>query len=578
MQREVLDGQHFGEWTVIRYAGNRKQLCLCSCGTIQEVDTSSLKSGRSKHCANKINHPSKQSDKAFKDLTGQQFGVLTVIEYIGSSKWKCRCVCGAEMILLSKNIRNHKHAECTHKITKQSKNQSKQDSLIGQRVGDLCVTKKIDKDRYLCKCVCGAEKEVRGYSLRKAIKANNGSYQCKHTNIIGKRFGRLVVERRLPNQICRCKCDCGNEKDIWIGNLLNNSTISCGCAKSPKYSKDEVIEKINTFININGEKPFTKDLSDMLGLGLTAIYEYIDEYKLREYLNTKFSSRAERDIYKYVSSLTDKDIIFHDRQVLNGNELDIYIPEKRIAIEFNGSYWHSSIRKNAKYHQNKTIACAEQGIRLIHIFEYEWENESEQIKIKQLLKNTLTDDNKKIYARETSICTPSIQEVKDFENKYHLQGYASDNIHIGLTYKDELIAIMTFGKPRFDNNYQYEVIRMCIKDNISIVGGTQKMFKHFIKVYDPNNVITYVNIAKFTGNSYTKMGFKPLEAPITSPNYVWVDSHNNILKRYMTMKSKIVEKGLGTVNETEDEIMTKNNFLKVYDCGNLKLVYNKEDQ
>ena len=443
-------------------------------------------------------------------------------------------------------------------------------------MGDLYIIKKTDKDRYMCRCICGAEKEVRGYSLRSALRSNNG-YRCRHVNIIGRRFGRLVVEKRLQNQICRCKCDCGNEKDVWIGNLLNNSTTSCGCAKSPKYSKDEVIEKINTFISTTGEKPFTKDLSNILGLGLTAIYEYIEAYELRGYLNTKFGSRAEKDIYTYVSSLTNKNTVYHDRSVLKGNELDIYIPELRVAIEYNGSYWHSSIKKEAKYHQNKTIACAKQGIRLIHIFEYEWEDADEQVKIKHLLKNILTDNSKKIYARETRVCIPSIQEVKEFENKYHLQGYAIDKVHIGLQYKGELVAIMTFGTPRFDSKYQYELIRLCMKDNVIIVGGSQKLFKYFIRTYDPDNVITYVNISKFTGNSYIRMGFKPLDIPFTSPSYVWVDSHNNVLKRYVTMKSKLVAQGLGTEDETEDEIMIKNNYLKVYDSGNLRLTYCKEE-
>lgn len=579
MKREILDGQKFGEWTVLRYAGNRKQLCLCSCGNVQEVDTSSLKSGRSQHCSDKAKHPkeSNDSNKQFRDLKGQHFGVLTPIEYIGGSKWKCKCICGAEVTLLSKNIRNHDHSECKHKPKRQIEvAEVKKDSLIGKCVGDLSVINKTDKDRYMCRCICGAEKEVRGYSLRKALK-NNSGYKCRHTNIIGKRFGSLVVEKRLPNQICRCKCDCGNEKDIWLGNLLNNSTTSCGCAKSPKYSKDEVIEKINTFISTTGEKPFAKDLSDILGLGLTTIYEYIEAYELKDYLNTKFGSRAEKEIYTYVSSLTDKNIVYHDRTVLKGNELDIYIPELKLAIEYNGSYWHSSLKKEAKYHQNKTIACAKQGIRLIHIFEYEWENADEQVKIRNLLKNILTYNSNKIYARNTNIYTPSIQEVKEFENKYHLQGYASDKVHIGLQYQNEIVAIMTFGKPRFDSKYQYELIRSCMKDDVIILGGSQKLFKYFIRKYEPDSIITYVNISKFTGNSYLKLGFKPADMPFTSPNYVWVDYHNNVLKRYMTMKSKLVEQGLGTINETEDEIMIRNNFLKVYDSGNLKLVYNKEE-
>ena len=103
------------------------------------------------------------------------------------------------------------------------------------------------------------------------------------------------------------------------------------------------------------------------------------------------------------------------------------------------------------------------------------------------------------------------------------------------------------------------------------------MFKYFLDKYNPNNVITYVNIAKFNGNSYTKLGFKVFAEAITKPNYVWVDGHSNVLKRYMTMKSKLIKQGIGTIEETEDEIMIRNNYFKIYDSGNLKLVYIKEE-
>lgn len=579
MQREILDNQQFGEWTVIKYAGDRKQLCRCSCGTIKEVDTSSLKSGRSSNCGNKAKHPSSKSsstDKLFKDLTNKHFGVLTVNKYVGNSRWKCTCICGKEVVLLSKNIRNHKHEKCTHinnstaNVAEQTKQAKRKDTLLNSNVGDLEIIEKVSDDRYMCRCVCGLEKEVRGYSLRRTLKQGKG-YECNHVDILNRRFGKLKVIKRLPNQICRCLCECGNTKDVWIGNLLNNSTTSCGCLKSRKYSKDETLQIINKYIEETGEKPFYSDLSELLGLGLTAVYEYIDEYNLKPYLNQQFGSKAEKDIWLFVTSMTDA--IHHDRKVLNGLELDIYIPNKSVAIEFNESYWHSYPNKEKDYHQQKTLACAQKGIRLIHIFEYEWADKEIQEKLKQIIRSSISNNSNILYARNLSIYEPSIEEAKDFENKYHLQGYTSDSIRIGLKYNDTLVGIMTFGKPRFNNNYEYELIRLCYINDTTIVGGAERILKYFLNKYNPNNIITYVDISKFTGNSYLKLGFKPTNNPITKPNYVWVDSHNHKLSRYMTMKSKLVEHGLGTIEQTEDEIMINNNYFKVYDSGNIRLSY-----
>ena len=97
--------------------------------------------------------------------------------------------------------------------------------------------------------------------------------------------------------------------------------------------------------------------------------------------------------------------------------------------------------------------------------------------------------------------------------------------------------------------------------------------KTFIKEYKPISILTYVDISKFTGNSYTRLGFKPTkEEPITEPNYVWVkEGTNNYLTRYQTQKHKLVREGLGTSEQTEDEIMRQLGYLRIYDSGNLKM-------
>lgn len=83
-------------------------------------------------------------------------------------------------------------------------------------------------------------------------------------------------------------------------------------------------------------------------------------------------STCEDSLYKFLCAIIEKEkIIQHDRNVLNGQELDFYIPSKKLAIEFNGNYWHSDLKKEKKYHFNKSKLADSKGIRLIHIWEYE---------------------------------------------------------------------------------------------------------------------------------------------------------------------------------------------------------------
>ena len=97
------------------------------------------------------------------------------------------------------------------------------------------------------------------------------------------------------------------------------------------------------------------------------------------------------------------------------------------------------------------------------------------------------------------------------------------------------------------------------------------MFSYFVNKYKPTSIITYCDISKFAGEAYLKLGFKTDKDSLTSPNYVWISSdRNNVIHRYQTQKHKLIAQGLGTENQTEDEIMINLGYIKVYDCGNLK--------
>ncbi|MBR4316364.1 MAG: hypothetical protein IKP65_05310 [Alphaproteobacteria bacterium] len=70
----------------------------------------------------------------------------------------------------------------------------------------------------------------------------------------------------------------------------------------------------------------------------------------------------------FIKSIYPYDIIENDKTMIKPYELDIYIPEKQVAIEFDGIYWHNEENKPKNYHLMKTELCEEKGIHLIHIF------------------------------------------------------------------------------------------------------------------------------------------------------------------------------------------------------------------
>ena len=585
MKKEDLTNKKFGEWVVLNYAGNKKWVCRCSCGTVKEVATYSLTSGTSTSCGHKSKKDEPKETKQVKNskeysiedrqrifglenLTNKRFGDWEVLRYTGNSFWECRCSCGKVSNIFAYQLTSGRSKSCGH-------NSNRFKDITGKRFGDWEPIEYLGRSRWKCKCVCGYTKDFRAYDLINKSKYN---YVCKHAAIINRQYGKLTVIERLDQKNCLCKCSCGKDVIVLLSNLLNGSTNSCGCIKAPTYTKDEIIEAINMFTAKNGDRPFAEDLSSVLGLSMTATYENINNYGLKYLLNKEYGSRLEMEVASKFNNIE-----LHNRKLIPNYELDMYIPEKKLAIEINGNFWHCSMRKEKTYHQKKTLLCAKNGIRLVHIFEYELKNNLIRPKILKFISRLSNKDSniKQVYARNLNIKELSdTRVVREFLDKYHLQGYTSSSINIALCDDEEDIqAIMTFGKPRFDTGYELELIRLCYKDNIAIVGGAEKMFNYIITHYHPANIVTYCDISKFTGNVYTRLGFNVVKNGITSPNYVWVSADSQtVLSRYQTQKSKLIEMGIADETDTEDSIMYGIGYYKLYNSGNLKLEYIENKQ
>jgi len=461
----------------------------------------------------------------------------------------------------------------------QPKSRLKED-LTGKQFGEWTVLKYAGDYKWLCQCSC-ENKTLRKISRYDLIKSKTTNCGCKrHKDLLGLTFGRLVVKKYLGNMLWECECSCENHTivKVYSSNLISGGTKSCGCLKNEsRNSKEEYLKVIEDIQKQTGEPPYVDEISKVLNMHPENVKHNLEKYELLDRINKTFRSKPEREIADLIGK---ENIITNSRSILDSKEeIDIYIPDKKIAIEFNGTYWHSDAKIDKNYHQNKTIACAKQGIHLIHIFEYEWENNNKKEKIiKYLFRLLGKQENTIVKARDTEVKPIEYSETKEFEEKYHLQGSAKSTINLGIFLNSKLLGIMTFGPPRFNNNYQYEIIRLCYKDNVVIVGGTEKIFTHFLRTFNPDSIITYCDISKFTGNVYTRLGFKATLNPITEPSYVWANRNSVYFTRYETQKHKLIAMGLGTKDQTESQIMHQNGFLKVYDSGNLRLVWLKDNK
>ena len=126
---------------------------------------------------------------------------------------------------------------------------------------------------------------------------------------------------------------------------------------------------------------------------------------------------------------------------------------------------------------------------------------------------------------------------------------------------------MSFCKPRYNKKYEWELLRLCTKYGYSVIGGSNRLLKNFIKLYNPKSIISYCDLSKFNGHVYEDIGFKLVK--ITKPQITWC---NKDMKHFSQSSLTLIgaDKLLGTnfgKGASNEEIAIKCGYLPIYNCG-----------
>lgn len=266
------------------------------------------------------------------------------------------------------------------------------------------------------------------------------------------------------------------------------------------------------------------------------------------------------------------EIIRTDRNIIKPYEVDIYLPEKRIAIEVNGIYWHAEINgKGKNYYRNKHLLCSEKGIKLISMFEDEWLEKRDVVV--SVLKNKLGLSEKGIPARKSTVKRLPPREASLFYERNHLQGRTRAKIHLGCFYEDTLIAVMSFGHPTRQSRYQWE-LRRYATDGRNHPGVASKLLMHFIRHFNPKSIVSFSDSRWSDGNLYRKLGFR--EDGIIPPDYYYV-KQNKRYHKSIFRKSNISRKfGISFDGKSAREIMEDLGFSRIWDCGKTRFVWDRQ--
>jgi len=282
-------------------------------------------------------------------------------------------------------------------------------------------------------------------------------------------------------------------------------------------------------------------------------------------------SNVEKDFLEFIKNEYNKDIIVNDKNIIKPYELDIYLPDLKLAFEFNGLYWHSEKFLEKNYHLNKTNFCENKGIHLVQIYEDDWIYKQEIVKSRTI---NLLSKSKKIPARKCEVREVSFLDAKHFLEKNHIQGNCISKIRIGLYYKNNLVSLMTFGNLRKNLGYKsqegfFELLRFCNLINHSVIGGANKLFISFLKRTKSKKIISYADRSWTYNNGktlYDNLGFKFVA--VTNPNYYYINKGVRE-NRFKFRKNILVQEDFDN-NKTEHEIMSEKGFLRIYDSGSIK--------
>lgn len=287
------------------------------------------------------------------------------------------------------------------------------------------------------------------------------------------------------------------------------------------------------------------------------------------------TSNEEKEFIKYMETINMK-VEPNKRFYYSKNnyfEIDIFLPDYNLGIEYNGLYWHSDLYKSKTYHKDKYLYFKKLGIDLIQVYDSEWLGKQDIVK--SILNAKLGLITNKIQARKCIIKELDNTTYQTFCEMNHIQGYGIAKIRLGLYHNDELVQILSFSKPRYNKKYDWENIRSCTKLNTVVVGGFSKLMKYFTNKYK-GSIVSYVDCRYFNGGGYLNNGFMLLNH--TDPDYFYFKKDEMVIEHRSKYQKHKLKKILKIFDEhlTEYQNMVNNGYLRVFDAGNLVMVYEAE--
>lgn len=249
--------------------------------------------------------------------------------------------------------------------------------------------------------------------------------------------------------------------------------------------------------------------------------------------------------------------------ISNRLELDVFVPAHKLAIEYNGLYWHNEgAGKDAQYHQNKSDRCADAGITLFHVFEDEWRDRRPIVQ--SMIRHRLGLTPNRVMARKCAVVGLSPARRKAFFDANHIDGDTRAQQALGLELGGEVVAAMSLRTPFHKKHAaSLEVGRFCSKLDTSVIGGLGRLTRAAQKTCKEqgySSLLTYVDARLGAREGWSAAGWKKVAE--TGARFWWTDFND----RFNRFKFK-ADRARGL---TEAQVAEAAGVVRIYGCKNLR--------
>lgn len=305
---------------------------------------------------------------------------------------------------------------------------------------------------------CGCEREASAHNVM------TGQRYCKdcgqRQNAKSRVVPREEIERRLPDNITL----------LTYAASKGDSEFKCGdCGKS-------WVARVNNVIVNNSGCPHCAQSTQV--------------------------SRGEIEVREHVKSL-GVDVEHNVKSLIAPYELDIVVESSKVAIEFNGEYWHKD-RKG--YHMMKRELCESQGYRLISVSATDWSERRHQIE--RIIAHALGKSSEpKVGARKCQVVELTSSDYMSFMERNHVQRGRVAAIRKGLVHP-EMGLVAAIGVANDGELVRYAT-------SCTVQGGLSRLLK------GTNCTYTFTDYDYFTGSAYEAIGFKVVS--VVESFRIWSD-------------------------------------------------------